>query len=283
MLLTVLFIIGITAEAMTAALAAGRQRMDLFGVIMLAEVTALGGGTVRDMALGHYPLTWVKNPHYLLIVAGAALLTVLASRFMTYFRTIFLTADAVGLAVFTVVGINIALEMGYGFIIALVAATITGVFGGILRDILSNRIPLVFRKELYAFVVLIGVVGYWLMMYFDVPRDVNTIVTLLIVFIVRMLAVRFEWSLPVFEYQENAKERTTSWKLWDSGWFAELPPIRQLQSHKKKREQNKKHKKKKKAKGKKAGKNKKPDQVSDKALDKDLTSDGGLAPSSDSG
>ncbi|MFY9263170.1 MAG: trimeric intracellular cation channel family protein [Actinomycetaceae bacterium] len=236
MLLTVLFVIGITAEAMTAALAAGRERMDLFGVIMLAEVTALGGGTVRDVVLGHYPLTWVKTPEYLIVVAVAALLTVFASKLMAYFRMIFLTADAVGLAVFTVVGINVALEMGYGFIIALVAATITGVFGGILRDVFSNRVPLVFRKELYAAVVLIGVIGYWIMRYFDVPRDVNTIVTLLIVFIVRMLAVKFEWSLPVFVYQEHNYERSDVTKLWRSGsWFSDLRPVRKLRKRRKKK------------------------------------------------
>ena len=97
MLLSITYIIGITAEAMTAALAAGRQRFDLFGVLVLACVTAFGGGVVRDLLLDHYPLIWVENPVYLVIVLVAALVTVSLSFLAKYFSTVFLVADAVGL------------------------------------------------------------------------------------------------------------------------------------------------------------------------------------------
>lgn len=93
MLLSILYIIGITAEAITGALAAGREKMDIFGVIIIASMTAIGGGSIRDILLGHYPLGWVKNPHYFLIVTGAAILTVFIApfikHFIRYFRTIF--------------------------------------------------------------------------------------------------------------------------------------------------------------------------------------------------
>lgn len=214
MLLTVLFLIGITAEAMTGALAAGRQKMDLFGVTMVACVTALGGGSVRDMLLGHYPLSWVEHPYYLVIVAVAAIITVLTSSLMTYFRILFLVLDSVGLAVFTIFGVRVALEMDYGFIIALVSGLITGVMGGILRDILCNRIPLVFHKELYASIVPVGVIVYYGLTELGVSEDITVLSSLLIVFTLRIIAIYFKLSLPVFDYQEKQAPRLERNKLW---------------------------------------------------------------------
>lgn len=200
MFLSVLYVIGITAEAMTAALSAGREKMDLFGVLLLAALTALGGGTVRDMILGNYPLTWVEHPKYLIIVLCAAVVTVSLPFLMQYFHTLFLLADAVGLAVFAVLGTKIALELGHGVVIAMVASVVTGVFGGILRDLMSDRVPLVFSSELYAAIAVLATCVYVILGELGVAMEINAVISVCTAFVARLLAIKFNSHLPTFEH-----------------------------------------------------------------------------------
>lgn len=212
MFLTILYIIGITAEGVTGALAAGKRNMDLFGVMFIACATAIGGGSVRDMLFGHYPLTWVKHPEYLLIVCVAALITTRRPHFFGRLECTFLVLDALGLAVFSVIGAKIGMDYHPSGMIALIGAVVTGVFGGILRDIFSARIPLVFQKELYASIALLtGMMFVGLDFvdkhYFAIDQNLNIIICLIVGFITRLLAIRYHLGLPVFTYKPNENKK----------------------------------------------------------------------------
>ncbi|MEN5080920.1 trimeric intracellular cation channel family protein [Bosea sp. TWI1241] len=202
-MLLVMYIVAIVVEAMSAALAAGRRSMDWVGVCMLGCVTALGGGSVRDMLLGHYPLVWVKHPHYLLITAGAALFTIAVARVMHRLRKLFLLLDAIGLVLFTVIGCNVALEMQLPFVIVIAAGLITGCVGGVLRDVLCADIPLLFRSELYATVSVVTGLVYVGGLQVALPHDLIMVIAMAVGLTLRMMALRFNWSMPKFVYTQD--------------------------------------------------------------------------------
>lgn len=204
-MLYAIFIIAIAAEAMSAALAAGKRRMDWFGVCVLAVVTALGGGTMRDVLLGHYPLSWVANPNLLLIASGAALVTIALARFMETLRWPFLILDALGLVVFTIIGCNVAMEVGQSPVIVIVAGMITGIAGGILRDVLCNDIPLIFSGELYATVSIVTGVIYFFGLQWGAAHEIVTIVAAVVGFSLRILAIMFNWGMPKFIYDKDLR------------------------------------------------------------------------------
>ncbi|OAN13523.1 hypothetical protein A3K86_13115 [Photobacterium jeanii] len=206
MLLTTLYIIGITAEAMTGAIAAGKRHMDWFGVMLVASATAIGGGTVRDILLGHYPLGWVANPQYLAITCLAGLFTTMVAKWVMRYHKIFVILDSVGLIVFSIIGCRIAMDMGLPAMICVVSAVVTGVFGGLLRDLITRRPPMVLHKELYASVAALAGGMYYTMMHFNYPELIATVATLVIGFIIRMAAVQLGWRLPVFKLEEESQQ-----------------------------------------------------------------------------
>lgn len=203
MLLTVLYVVAITAEAMTAALAAGRREMDWVGVCILACVTALGGGSLRDVLLGHYPLTWVRHPEYLWITAGAALLTALVAPALKRLRRLFLLLDALGLVVFTVIGCRVAMAMDLPVTIVLLSGMLTGCAGGVLRDVLCNDIPLLFRSELYASASLLTGTLYFTTLHAGAPDAWAMACGMAAGLALRLMALRWNWQMPRFVYRDD--------------------------------------------------------------------------------
>lgn len=197
-LLHIIFLVAITAEAMSAAILGMRREMDLFGICLLGTVTGLGGGTVRDVLLGHYPISWVGNPEYLLFTAGAAVVTAYLARYVHRLRMLFLIVDGLGLVAFTIIGCNIGVVENVHSVIAIIAGVITGVFGGLLRDVIVNEVPLVLRRDLYATVAFFTGGVYMGLLALSVPQMVATLVSLGSGFAFRLLALRFQWQLPSF-------------------------------------------------------------------------------------
>lgn len=200
-----LSLIALAAQAMTAALAAGRRSMDWAGVCMLGCITALGGGTIRDVLLGHYPLVWVANPLYLAITAIAALLTIPIARAVHRLNAAFLVLDAIGLVVFTMAGCDVAWQMNASLPIVIVAGMITGCAGGVLRDILCNDVPLLFRSELYASVSVITGLFYATAFGLKVNDELWTALTFVLGIALRLLAIRYKWEMPKFVFGEDGK------------------------------------------------------------------------------
>jgi uncharacterized membrane protein YeiH len=203
MLLHTLYLVAIVVEAMTAALAAGRRSMDWVGVCLLGSVTALGGGSMRDILLGHYPLSWVAHPIYLLVTAGAALFTIAIARVVHRLRSVFLMLDAIGLALFTVIGCNVALDLDLPFLIVIMSGMITGCVGGVLRDVLCNDVPLLFRSELYASVSVVAGALYVGGLRAGLAHDPVMLVAMATGLALRLLAIRYGWNMPKFVYTRD--------------------------------------------------------------------------------
>lgn len=207
MLLHYLFIVGICVEAITGALAAGRKKMDFFGVMLIATITALGGGTVRDVLFNTYPLTWVTHPEYLLYTSLAAFISIFIAHSLTRNMKLFLILDALGLSTFVIIGTQKALEYKMPSSIAVISGMLTGICGGMLRDILCNDIPLVLRKELYAVIALTGSLLFIILTHFHFPPSMNIFIVLIATFLARVLAIFFHLQIPIFDYSEAIKRK----------------------------------------------------------------------------
>lgn len=191
---------GTVVFAITGVLAASEKRLDLFGVIVVSVVTAIGGGTIRDLVLGRTPVFWVLEPSYIWIIVVTAALTFIIARHNAFPHKALLFSDAIGLGVFTVTGAQIALNMGHPPVIAVTMGMMTGVFGGVVRDVLTNEIPVIFQKEIYATAALSGALVFVNMHWF-LPSDmvaINAITSMLVVIGIRVAAIRWQLQLPVF-------------------------------------------------------------------------------------
>jgi uncharacterized membrane protein YeiH len=196
-------LVGVAVFAVTGALAAGRKQLDIFGVVVLGCVTALGGGTLRDVILGDVEVFWVADTRYLAVAALASIVTFLLARRWRLPQPLLLYADAVGLAVFTAFGFEKGYAVSGSYTIGMVMGVTTGVVGGMVRDVLSGEIPLVLRREVYASASLCGAALMALLVSLGVPGVVAVIASILATLSIRLAAMHRNLSLPRFSLIEE--------------------------------------------------------------------------------
>ena len=194
----VLDLFGVAVFAITGALAAGKKKMDLFGVVVLALATALGGGTLRDVILGAHPVFWISDPTYIFVGTTAALLIFILARFFRPPAKALQFADAFGLAVFTVIGTGKAISLGVPGSIAVISGVMTGVAGGIIRDILSGEIPLVLKAEIYATASRCGAITFAVLTKHFLAMQMPAPIAITVILVLRLAAIHWNLSLPIF-------------------------------------------------------------------------------------
>ncbi len=182
--------------AITATLEAHRRELDLFGVVVIAIIAGIGGGTVRDILLGRLPVYWVHDPIYVAVGMIAAILTFFLGRKIPLPKNFFLLPDAIGLALFTVIGTSVAMSLQVHWFIAALMGVITGVFGGVIRDILCNEVPLIFRTDIYATASLVGALLLIGLDSLGIPHDPSLIAAMIAIVLIRLAAIRWHIHLP---------------------------------------------------------------------------------------
>ena len=191
-------LLGTAAFAISGALFAINKRMDPFGVFIIAFVTAVGGGTLRDILIDRNPVTWMSDLTYIYIIFFAVVIAIIFRKKIGYLSKSLFLFDTIGLGIFTIIGTEIGIQNDLHPIISISLGMITATFGGVIRDTLSNEIPLIFHKEIYATACIIGSVTYLALNKFNINQDVIHIFTALIVIAVRLIAVKFKLQLPTF-------------------------------------------------------------------------------------
>ena len=199
--------VGTAVFAVTGALAAGNKRMDIFGVVVLGGVTALGGGTLRDVILGVQPVFWIADTRYLMVAALAAVATFVASRYWALHKTTLLYADALGLATFTVIGFQRGFQETGLYSVGIVMGVMTSVVGGMVRDVLAGDVPLILRREIYASASLCGAILYALLQSVGHPNVFAALAAASSVLAVRLSALRWNVSLPILQPNEEVRKR----------------------------------------------------------------------------
>jgi len=196
--LQVIDILGTFSFAVSGAFLAMQKKLDPFGVLVLSFVTAIGGGTLRDIMIGNLPVSWLRNETATIVIFSSAVATMFFGRFLKQFTTTLFLFDALGLGLFTIIGIELAIEKNFSPGVCIALGTITACFGGVIRDVLLNDVPLLFRKEIYAMACIAGGIIYFLLKQVNLDEDVSKTICILVIFAIRVIAVRYQLSLPQF-------------------------------------------------------------------------------------
>lgn len=195
-----LYIIDLTGTfvfAMSGVITASERRMDIFGASVIGFVTAVGGGTIRDILIGSTPVGWMLNSDYLFVISAGILTALFLHKHISrWYKTMFIF-DTVGIGLFTLLGMQKTLTFGLSPTVAVMMGTVSAVFGGVVRDVLVNRVPLIFRKEVYATACIAGAIFYAIVEPFY-PRNIWTVMlSMAIIIAIRVTAVRRNWALPL--------------------------------------------------------------------------------------
>jgi len=196
MFYTVIDILGTIAFAISGVLVAMEKRLDFFGVVIIAFVTSIGGGTLRDLLIGNTPVVWMRDATYVITILTTVVLAILFVKQLKYFRKSLFLFDTIGIGLYTLIGVEKGLDAGLLPVMCIALGTITASFGGVLRDILCNEIPVIFRKEVYATICILGGGIYFLLIQFPMNNTYAYSTAILAIIAMRILAVKFKVSLP---------------------------------------------------------------------------------------
>lgn len=192
--------LGTIAFAISGTFTAMQRRLDPFGVLIIAFVTSIGGGTVRDLLLGDTPVAWMRDVNYCLLILMTSLATIFFKTHIKKFKVTLFLFDSMGLGLFTMMGIQKGMMFGLSPGICIALGTITGCFGGVIRDTLLNNIPVIFHREIYATACILGGILYYGLKYFTLKEEPATIIVIAFIFLLRVVVVRFKLTLPKFGY-----------------------------------------------------------------------------------
>lgn len=190
-------LLGTTAFAISGALAAMNRKLDLFGIFIIALVTAIGGGTIRDVLIGETPM-WMLNTVYIYLIGAVTILSIIFRNRIYHLKTSLFLFDTIGLGVFTITGVEIGLQNGLDPIVCIALGAMTGTFGGVIRDILCAEIPVIFRKEIYATASITGGTVFIILNELGVNTDLIYVSTSLIIIAIRLVVVKYKISLPSY-------------------------------------------------------------------------------------
>lgn len=191
--------IGTAAFALSGALTAINKRLDPFGVFIIAFVTAVGGGTLRDVMIGKTPVGWMLDLRYVYVIVIGYILAIIFRKKLDRLRTSLFLFDTIGLGVFTLIGLERGIVFGLHPMICIALGTMTACFGGVIRDILCNEIPVIFRREIYATVCMFGGVVFFALKEMNLNQDVLYVITSSVMIVFRLLAVKYKWYLPTLK------------------------------------------------------------------------------------
>ena len=189
-------ILGTVAFAISGVLVAMDKKLDIFGVFIIAFVTAVGGGALRDMLIGNVPVTWLTQPIYLYTILGTVVIAVLFQNQLKYLRRSLFLFDTIGIGLYTLLGIVKGLAVALSPLMCIGLGTITASLRGVIRDILCNEIPVIFRKEIYATACILGGLSYFVLRLLPIPDTYSYLIAILMVIGIRVLAVKFKIALP---------------------------------------------------------------------------------------